>query len=300
MPTAEYQLPPPAPHYCYPSHVGNIRKRAWLLVLLSAGLQILIFPLPDLYFLGWIALTPLLLALLQARHPNTLQLSEGAKLIPASPWQAFVLAYACGVVWYAGTCYWIYPTMRHFGGVSAPLALVILLLFCLYLGLYHGLFGILVSLLAGNSPFSRRALLVAPMAWVAVELARTRISGFPWDLLGVTQVDNIPLARIATVTGVYGLSLEIMVVNVAFAAVFLVQRPKRKPLLLVAVAAVVVLQAGRLVPAPHEPTDHTAFLVQANIPILEGADWTRDYFDGTLRDLSWLSQHPTRRPAGPP
>ncbi len=59
--------------------------------------------------------------------------------------------------------------------------------------------------------------------WVAVELARTRITGFPWDLLGIAQVDNIPLAHIATVTGVYGLSFEIMVVNTALAAAFVIR-----------------------------------------------------------------------------
>ena len=37
-----------------------MHKSAWLLVLLSAGLQILIFPLPNLYFLGWAAVAPLL------------------------------------------------------------------------------------------------------------------------------------------------------------------------------------------------------------------------------------------------
>jgi apolipoprotein N-acyltransferase len=272
--------------------VRSVRKQAWLLVLLSAGLQILIFPLPNFYFLGWIALAPLLIALLQARHPATLQLSEGAKRLPARPWQAFLMSYLCGVLWYAGTCYWIYPTMHHFGGINSFVAFGILLLFALYLGLYHGVFGMLISLLAGQDSLSRRALLLAPLAWVAVELARTRISGFPWDLLGVTQVDNIPLSRIASVTGVYGLSLEIMVVNVAFAAALLVRRDKRKPLLLMALGAAAVLQAGRLIPTPAELTDHTAFLVQANIPILEGADWTTDYFQGTLRDLSLLSLHP--------
>ena len=73
-------------------------------------------------------------------------------------------------------------------------------------------------------PSNRRALLLAPFAWVAVELARTRITGFPWDLLGISQVDNIPLAHIATVTGVYGLSFEIMVVNTALAAAFVIRR----------------------------------------------------------------------------
>ena len=50
----------------------------------------------------------------------------------------------------------------------------------------------------GQTHSAAGRLLLAPAVWVAVELARTRITGFPWDLLGITQVDNIPLARIAT------------------------------------------------------------------------------------------------------
>ena len=69
----------------------------------------------------------------------------------------------------------------------------ILILFCLYLAIYHGVFGLLMSLLAGKGPLNLRALLLSPVLWVAVELARTRITGFPWGLLGTTQVDNIPL-----------------------------------------------------------------------------------------------------------
>ena len=269
-------------------------------MLLSAGLQIVIFPLPDLYFLGWAAVAPLMMALLRAREPDTLQLLAGVKLLPAKPGQAFLLGYACGILWYAGTCYWIYNTMRQYGGVGTFAACGLLILFCLYLAIYHGVFGVLISLLArpgegdGGNPFSRRALLLAPFVWVAVELARTRITGFPWDLLGITQVDNIPLAHIATVTGVYGLSFEIMVVNTALAAAFVLrsergQRSKRKPLLLAAGAAVIVLQAGRLISPPVLPTDHTARLVQQNIPVLQGGDWTKEYFEGTLRDLSRIS-----------
>ena len=270
----------------------QIHSSAWSLVLLSAVLQILIFPLPNLYMLGWVATAPLLLALLRARVPDTLQLRESPKLLPATPLQAFVLAYVCGILWYAGTCYWIYDTMHQYGGVATPAALGILILFSLYLALYHGAFGLLLSLLAGGSRFSRRALLSAPVLWVAVELARTRITGFPWNLLGTTQVDNIPLARLATVTGVYGLSFEIMVVNSVLAAAFLVGREKRRPLLIAALSAAVVLQMGRWVTPPAAATDHTALLVQQNVPVLEGGEWTKDYFEGTLRDLVWISIHP--------
>ena len=273
--------------------VRQIHKNAWLLVVLSAVLQIIIFPLPNQYILCWVAVAPLFIALLRARVPDTLQISEGIKLLPARPGQAFLLAYLCGILWYGGTCYWIYNTMRQYGGVNTPLAVCMLFLFCLYLGLYHGVFGLLISLLTDQSAFSRRALLLGPVIWVGVELARTRITGFPWDLLGITQVDNIPLARIATVTGVYGLSFEIMLINAAVAAAFLVRREKRKRLLLAALGAALVLQSGKWVPAPPFPTDHIARLVQQNIPVLESSEWTKEYFDGTLRDLTWISLNPT-------
>ena len=279
--------------------MSQIHKSAWLLVLLSAALQILIFPLPNLYMLCWVAITPLLIALFRARQPHSLQLRAGIKLLPASLLQAFLLAYVCGILWYAGTCYWIYSVMHQYGGVSTPLGIVILLLFCLYLALYHGVFGLLVSLLAGGSPFNLRALLLSPVVWVAVELARTRVTGFPWGLLGTTQVDNIALSRIASVTGVYGLSFEIMLVNAALAAAFLVPREKRKRLLLATVVAALILQAGSLIPAPVLPADHTAVLVQANVPILEGTDWTKPYFNDTLRDLSQISLDLHGRPSHP-
>ena len=292
-----------------------MHKRAWLLMLLSAGLQIVVFPLPDLYFLCWFALAPLLVALLRAREPDTLQLRAGVQLLPAKPAQAFLLAYCCGILWYAGTCYWIYNTMRQYGGVGTAAALGLLFLFCLYLALYHGAFGLLISLLAnragsevqsgrnvqssrnegaGTSPGTRLVLLLSPFLWVAVELARTRITGFPWGLLGIAQVDNIPLSRIATVTGVYGLSFEIMVVNTALAAAFVIRgergkRGQRIPLLLATIGAVIVLQSGRWISPPPVPAYRTARLVQANIPILQGGDWTKEYFDDTVRDLGWVS-----------
>ncbi|MGH9511775.1 MAG: apolipoprotein N-acyltransferase [Terriglobales bacterium] len=285
---------------CYALWVLRIHKSAWFLVLLSAALQIIIFPLPNLYMLCWVAVAPLLVALCRARQPNTLQLTEGIKLLPATPLQGFVMGYACGILWYAGSCYWILATMRQYGGVNTPAALGILILFCLYLGLYHGLFGLLMSLLAGKGSSSARALLLSPVVWVGVELARTRITGFPWDLLGIAQVDNIPLARFATVTGVYGLSLEIMIVNAAFAASVLVRREKRKTLLIAAIFAAAVLQAGRFIPAPAFTATRSATLVQTNIPVLEGADWTKEYFNATLQDLSALSKKSISAPGLPP
>ena len=156
-------------------------------MLLSAILQVVIFPLPGLYVLSWFALTPLLIALLRARPAGELEVAGSVRLQPATPWQGCLLGYVCGILFFAGTCYWIFDTMRHFGGLNIPMAVLALFLFCCYLGLYNGLFGLLITLLATARDF-RRPLVAAPFVWVAVELARTRVTGFPWNLLGIAQV----------------------------------------------------------------------------------------------------------------
>ena len=267
--------------------VRQIHYSAWLLVGLSSLLQVLIFPLPGLYVLSWVAFAPLIVALLRARPAGALEVDGSVHLQPAKPGQAFLLAYISGILWYAGTCYWIFDTMHQFGGMSTPLALLALFLFCLYLGLYHGLFGLLLSFAFGPGRDNRLALAAAPFLWVGVELARTLVTGFPWNLLGTAQVDNISLSRITTWTGVYGVSFEIMLVNVAVAAAFLVTRKKRNVLLMASLSAAAVLQAGRLVDAPALPADRAALLVQENLPV--DTTWTRDMYERTLRELIDLS-----------
>jgi apolipoprotein N-acyltransferase len=279
-----------------------------VLVLLSAVLQVVIFPLPGLYGLAWVGVAPLLVAILRARSPETLQLDGQTRLLPATPWQGFLLGYLGGILWLAGSCYWIFDTMRRYGGLPVPAAVLVLVLFCMYVGLYQGLFGMLLAMVARSSsaaskpaesgPSLRRALVAAPFLWVAVELARTRTSPVPWELLGYSQTGNFALTRIATLTGIYGLSFEIVLVNSVFAAAFLAPKERRKWLLGAACAAAAILQAGQWLSPPPAAADHTAILVQPNIPIQDGAMWTKEYFQATLRDLAATSLHPAGEKAG--
>jgi len=304
--------------------VLKIYRNAWGLALVSAALQVVIFPLPGLYGLAWVAVAPLLVAILRARASETLHLDghRQARLLPATPWQGFVLGYGCGILWFAGTCYWVFDTMHRYGGLPIPAAVLVLILFCMYVGLYHGMFGLLLAVAVGskiarpkiagsNSSASmpaasrasiRRALVAAPFLWVAVEFARTRITAFPWELLGYSQTGNFVLTRIATLTGVYGLSFEIVLVNSVFAAAFLVApegaNVRRKRLLAAACAAAVILQAGQWLAPPPVAADHEALLVQPNVPIQTGEMWTREYFQSTLRDLTAVSLHPAGEKTG--
>ncbi len=253
----------------------------------------------------------MLVAILQAQDPGTLRLDGQTRWLPATPWQGFLLGYVCGILWFAGTCYWIFNTMHRYGNLPIPAAALAQILFCMYVGLYHGFFGMLLAWIASarsrktnaSSPkagetaaSNGRALAAAPFLWVAIEFARTRITAFPWELLGYSQTSNFALTRVAKLVGVYGLSFEILLVNSAFAATFLAPKERRKLLLAAACGAAAILQAGQLLAPPSAVADRAALLVQPNVPILEGASWTKEYFQATLQALTEVSLHPPAQP----
>jgi apolipoprotein N-acyltransferase len=271
--------------------VRNIPARAWILALFSSVLQILVFPNVNLYFLCWIALSPLLYALLLGRGGDgELFDSEGRSLRPFTLWQGFVIGWASGILWYLGTCYWIYPVMNGYGHLAAPVAALITAGYCIMMGTHHGVFGLLVVLMARRSSAgNRRPLLLAPVFWVAIELARDRIIGVPWNLLGGSQIDNIPFARIAQTAGVYGLSFAVMLVNCALVAALLLRGQRRKNLLISTLAAAIALQIGVFAKPASFTATHQAVLLQENVPLLDQQEWTPRYFDQTISELVKLS-----------
>ncbi len=281
----------------------NIPSRAWVLALLSSVLQILVFPNLNLYFLCWVAMVPLLYALLRGRGGEGEMFdAEGRSLRPFTPWQGFLIAWFSGVVWYLGTDYWVFPVMTGYGGLHWLLAAPITLAAAFAMGLHHALFGLLVVLMARRSNVgNRRPLLMAPVFWVAIEFFRDRITGFPWNLLGGSQVDNIPFARISQTTGVYGLSFAVMLVNCALVAALLLYGQRRKNLLISAVAAAIALQIGVFAKPAALPATHQAVLVQENVPLLDEKDWTPKYFDQTISELVKQSVEATpQQSAGDP
>ena len=237
--------------------------RSWAFLILSAVLQVAIFPMAGPLplwraSLAWIALVPLLLCILQPDR-------SGA---PIRPRTAALLGYVCGTLWYAGNCYWIYQTMHIYGGMPEPLAFLILILFALYLGLYHALFAWLLSLVRTSSIGLRGALLLAPFLWVTVELARARITSFPWDLLGYSQIDNSLLTAIAPMSGVMAISFAIAAINAAIAPFFLGRRIAHPAIPVMALCIASTLQfAGSFGhPVPAQPLER-AVLMQENIEV---------------------------------
>lgn len=261
---------------------------AW--IALSVLLQVAAFPIsgPMAFWrgaLGWVALIPFLLALLSVR-------SNGEKL---GLRQSAVLGYVCGFFFYLLNCSWIYQTMYLYGGLPKPVAFVILVLFAAYLGLYHALFAFLTSVVHRATSGVNWTLLLVPFAWVAVELARARITGFPWDLLGYSQIDNALMLHLAPLSGVMGISFALAAFSAA--AVYGPKTMPDKRGWLSAVGACLVLLAVMFF--GHRPsdalaaaTDH-AVLVQENLLVGASARGSRPLsLREELLEFSALSRQP--------
>jgi apolipoprotein N-acyltransferase len=286
----------------------RISFRLWLLAALSGVLQVVPFPIagPVPHWrsgLVFFVLVPLLVALLGSDSDNR----------PLNWRQTAALGYLSGVIWYAGSCYWIYRTMHLYGGISGPVSFAILILLSLCLGLYPALFGLLVGLVRGSRVRAAGALVVAPFLWVAVELARARITGVPWDQMGVASVDNFLLTQLAPFTGVYGLSFVIVLVNAHIAAFFVFRnRGVRLQSLAVGMLLAFFIVFGgwhvhRFMPLTAEP-EQTATLLQENLEVGAQADGLSlasgfKTIDEMYGEFERLSLHPTdpfvaRRAAG--
>src|SRR4030095_4493863 len=91
--------------------------------------------------------------------------------------------------------------------------------------------------------FGPIGLLLAPAVWVSGELGRQYVwDGFPWTLLGYSQVTVLPIAQLASVVGVYGLSGLLALTGTA-AAYASISRDRSRWIVFGSSAAVIVLIA---------------------------------------------------------
>ncbi|MFA6294605.1 MAG: apolipoprotein N-acyltransferase, partial [Victivallales bacterium] len=73
---------------------------------------------------------------------------------------------------------------------------------------------------SGKKSYARECVFVLVLAswWCVLEWIRTWIgTGFPWNLLAVTQWKNVPMLQICEFTGVYGLSFLLLFFNISTA-----------------------------------------------------------------------------------
>ena len=100
-----------------------------------------------------------------------------------------------GLVYFTGTLYWITRVMAVYGALQPFVAVLVNGLLIAYLALFPALFAAATRRLVLS--YGPRALLAAPLVWVTTELGRTYLlTGFPWVLLGYSQVSVLPIAQL--------------------------------------------------------------------------------------------------------
>jgi len=167
----------------------------WVSASLTGLLLAFAFPKPGFSILAWIAFLPLCYAI------------RGK-----SPANSFKLGFLAGFVAYAGIFYWLNIVMTTYGKLPLLVSICLTLLMAAYLALYLAATAAL-SRFAEN--YSVPMLITFPAIWVSLEYARAYfLTGFPWALLGYTQYRTLPLLQIADITGVYGVSFLIILVNI--------------------------------------------------------------------------------------
>jgi len=170
-------------------------RAEWSAAGATALLLILSFPNFEFFPLAWIALVPLLVVV--ARHP--------------SPRRAFLLGSFVGFVFFYATCYWLTYSMIHYGELPAALAYVLLIGPALVVGIFPGLFALMLAL--SVKKWGPWAVLLAPILWAAFEWIRLGVTGQLWNALGYSQAYHSFLIQPARWGGVYLVSFLIVAIN---------------------------------------------------------------------------------------
>jgi apolipoprotein N-acyltransferase len=187
-------------------NVGRHRLFPWAAALASALLNIAIFPRLQWSWLGFVCFVPLLLVLQQ--YPVR---------------KLFLFGWLSGFFFNLGNLYWIYYVIQHYSSLHPVLCVGILILLCIVLALFWGVFLAFTGVFRDRAGLSV-ALLVAPFLWIALEWTRNQTTEFPWCLLGYSQYNHLRIAQLATFAGVYGLSWLLMAVNAAFVTFIILRK----------------------------------------------------------------------------
>jgi apolipoprotein N-acyltransferase len=117
----------------------------------------------------------------------------------------FAIGLAWGLGFFIVGVSWVFVSLSVYGGMAAWLAALATFLFCAVLALFPAAVGALQARWPVSPAW--RLLLLMPLAWGTTEWVRGWLfTGFPWLVVGYSQVPASPLAGYAPLVGVYGVS----------------------------------------------------------------------------------------------
>jgi apolipoprotein N-acyltransferase len=166
----------------------------YILPFISVLLLFLASPGPAALVLSWISLIPLFLFL---------QTTACKK--------AFFTGWLAGSIYYLFILYWVTISMETYGGLTPWLSISGLILLCIYMGLYHGIFCFIITRVLQKEPLF--PLWLAACLWVGLDYIRGFLfSGFPWMDMGYFHYLS-PIRQLADLGGHHTLTFLVVLVN---------------------------------------------------------------------------------------
>jgi apolipoprotein N-acyltransferase len=252
-----------------------------LVLLLTPVTHALAFPPARISWLAWVCFVPWFMA-----------------IRVATPTTALVITSLTTMLGTYLVASWLPTAVANYYGQSLVVGLAFFLgAWALTIAPWVWLFTLLYRAAARRC--TRLLPVVAGAAWAGTELLRERLLiGDPFGLLGYSQVDVLPLAQIADLTGVFGISFVLAAVNAALAEVCLAFGRRGMPLrhaviglatcgALVAAVVAYGVERSRLPAAERAPT--RVAIVQGNVD--PGTQWSRESYGRNLQIYQTLTQH---------
>ena len=227
----------------------------YLLAIASGIVFACAFPEYDIGWLAFVALLPLIVAVVRTRRTR----------------EAFLLGWIAQTVAWLMMVPWVVRVMSHYGGLPYLTGVLIFIALSAILGIYGGAFAAIVHRLRLGDAFA--PWLLVPLAWALVEFARTHLlTGFPWNLIAASMIDYAALVQFDRVAGPYLLG-AMVVLPATVVAWSITQKTSAGPRVVVVGATGIFLlvwwgtglMASKLFVRPTGGPQHVAALLQPNI-----------------------------------
>ena len=192
--------------------------RFLVLSILSAVFLSLSFPKFNIFILVWVCLIPLIHCVLNGRM-----------------FFAIMCGFITGLIFAVISIYWMLPFLEA-NTRSFSNSLILSSIVWIYLALYFVIWAGLLNF-AKNYLKDIKLILFSAALWTVLEYIRTyAMSGFPINLLAYSQSSFYTIIQIADISGVYGVSFVIVVINMLL--YFYLQNKDKRYLI---VSAIIIL-----------------------------------------------------------
>ncbi len=237
-------------------HSFSLLLMQLVLCVFSAAMLFAAYPYLNQPYLAWFAFIPWITAVQDAPRGR-----------------AFALSYLTGLLFWGATVYWL-----------IHVTLLGMVLAVMYLALYFAAFGFIVSTVRAQLSLAR--VLFIPSVWVLLEFLRSHLlTGFPWALAAYTQAPQLAVIQVADITGAWGISFLVLMVNVTVQGVIAVMsthgrlRPAA-PVLTSILFAACLWYGGYKLSEPVRTVPCKVAVVQGNVPHEE--KWRPDTRDAVM------------------